>query len=742
MGDSRIIWTKIDEAPALASYSLLPILQAFTRETGVEIETKDISLTGRILALFPERLPENQRVDDHLAELGELTQDPGANIVKLPNISATLPQLQAALKELQSQGYDLPDYPEEPADDEAKALQARYAHVLGSAVNPVLREGNADRRSALSVKKFAQKNPHRMMKDWPANGSRTRVAHMGDKDFYGSEKSTTLNAAGEARIEYVGADGKSRVLKESIPLQAGEVIDSAVMNVAALRAFYARQIDAAKRDGQLLSLHLKATMMKVSDPIMFGHCVSVFYAEALDKHAAALAEIGANVNNGLADVLEKLDRLPAEKRAEIEADIAAVYQTRPALAMVDSRKGITNLHVPNNVIIDASMPNVVRDGGRMWNTGDELQDTLALIPDRSYATMYQEIIEDAKRLGQFDPSTMGSVANVGLMAQKAEEYGSHDKTFQAPGEGVIRVMNGDGSTLLEQSVETGDIFRMCQAKDEPIRDWVKLAVTRARAAGSPAVFWLDEKRGHDAELIAKVKAYLPDHDTSGLEIKILAPVEAMRFTLERIRRGENSIAVTGNVLRDYLTDLFPILELGTSARMLSIVPLLKGGGLFETGAGGSAPKHVQQFLAEGHLRWDSLGEYCALVPSLEQVAASSGNAKATVLAKTLDAAIGKYLEQGRAPSRKVNEIDNRGSSFYLALYWARALADQDADPALKERFTSVAKELEENEVKIEGELLTAQGAPVDIGGYFHPDVDLTTKAMRPSTSFNAIIDSM
>ncbi|MBC8367746.1 NADP-dependent isocitrate dehydrogenase, partial [bacterium] len=634
MANAKIHWTKIDEAPALASYSLLPILKAYSKGCGVDIEVADISLTGRILALFPERLAPEKQVPDYLAQLGELTQDPHANIIKLPNISATVPQLQDAIAELQKQGYDVPDYPEEPKNEDEKALKARFAKVLGSAVNPVLREGNADRRAAASVKRNAQNNPHKMMKDWPASGSKTRVGHMSEKDFFGSEKSTTLPKACEARIEYVDADQAVTVLKDGLSLLEGEVIDSSTMNVAALRKYFAEQIAIAKAEGLLLSLHLKATMMKVSDPIMFGHCVSVFYAEALNKHAAALEEIGANLNNGLADLLEKLDRLPADKRAEIEADITAVYEKAPALAMVDSRKGITNLHVPNNVIIDASMPNVVRDGGRMWNKDDALQDTLAMIPDRSYATMYQECIADAQRNGQFDPSTMGTVGNVGLMAKKAEEYGSHDKTFTAAGEGVIRVVDEKGAILLEQAVETGDIFRMCQSKDEPIRDWVKLAVTRARATGTPAVFWLDEARGHDAELIKKVKAYLPDHDITGLEIKILRPVDAMRFTLERIRRGEDSIAVTGNVLRDYLTDLFPILELGTSARMLSIVPLLKGGGLFETGAGGSAPKHVQQFLEEGHLRWDSLGEYCALVPSLEQVAGSFNNAKVAILAET------------------------------------------------------------------------------------------------------------
>jgi isocitrate dehydrogenase len=742
MASSKIIWTKIDEAPALATYSLLPIVRAFAQGTGVEIESSDISLAGRILANFPDKLTEDQKIADNLALLGALAKSPEANIVKLPNISASIPQLQDAIAELQSHGYDIPNYPEEPANDEEKALQARFAKVLGSAVNPVLREGNADRRAAVSVKKFAQKNPHKMMKPWPESGSKARVAHMTEKDFYGTETSTTLDSATTARIEFVAADGGVTVLKEGLALMAGEVIDTSVMNVAALRAFFAKTIEEAKQDGVLLSLHLKATMMKISDPVMFGHCVSVYYEAALEKHAAELKEIGANLSNGLAGVLEKLDKLPADKKAEIEADINAVYATRPALAMVDSRKGITNLHVPNNVIVDASMPNVVRDGGKMWNNDDELQDTIAMVPDRCYATMYQATIEDCKKNGQFDPATMGNVANVGLMAQKAEEYGSHDKTFMAQGNGTIRVFDASGATLLEQAVETDDIFRMCQAKDEPIRDWVKLGVTRARATGYPTLFWLDEKRGHDAQIIKKVNTYLPEHDTSGLDIRIMAPIEAMDFTLERVRRGENCIAVTGNVLRDYLTDLFPILELGTSARMLSIVPLLNGGGLFETGAGGSAPKHVQQFLKEGHLRWDSLGEYCALVPSFEMIAANNDNAKAALLAETLDEAVGGYLENERYPSRKVNEIDNRGSAFYLAMYWAQALADQDKDAEMKARFVPVAKALAENEEKIVAELLAAQGSPVDIGGYFNPDEAKTEAAMRPSATFNAIVDGM
>ncbi len=742
MSTARITWTKIDEAPALATYALLPIVRAFAKGTGVDIDLRDISLAGRILAAFPERLRADQRIPDELSALGELARTPAANIVKLPNISASVPQLRAAIAELQGHGHDVPDYPAEPADDAERAIKARYAGVLGSAVNPVLREGNSDRRPAASVKRFAQKHPHRMMKAWPESGSKARVAHMDGGDFFGSERSVTVGAACDVRIEFAGGDGTVTVLKPSVPLEAGEVIDTAVMNVAALRAFFARTIDEAQADGTLLSLHLKATMMKVSDPIMFGHCVSVYYEQALRRHADTLREIGANVNEGLVGVLDKLDALPADRKAGIEADIAAVYESRPPLAMVDSRRGITNLHVPNDVIIDASMPNVVRDGGRMWNNDDELQDTVAMVPDRSYATMYQAILEDCQRHGQFDPSTMGSVTNVGLMARKAEEYGSHDKTFTAPAAGAIRVVDTAGTVLLEQAVETGDIFRMCQTKDEPIRDWVKLAVKRARSSGAPAVFWLNEQRGHDAEIIAKVKAYLPAHDTDGLDIRILKPVDAMRLSLERIRRGESTIAVTGNVLRDYLTDLFPILELGTSARMLSIVPLLKGGGLFETGAGGSAPKHVQQMLKEGHLRWDSLGEYCALVPSLELAAAQTGNPRAALLARTLDQAVETYLENARYPSRKVNEIDNRGSTFYLALYWAQALAAQDADAELKARFAGPAARLAEHEATITAELLAAQGAPVDVGGYYRPDDEQAERAMRPSPTLNAIIDAL
>jgi isocitrate dehydrogenase len=738
----KLTWTKIDEAPALASYALLPILRAYFKGTGVEIETADISLAGRIIANFPERLRNEQKIPDELTRLGKLAQTPEANIIKLPNISASIPQLRDAIAELRAKGYDIPDYPEEPSTDEARTLQARFSVVLGSAVNPVLREGNSDRRASRAVKAFARKHPHRMMKNWPASHSVTRVAHMSGKDFYGSEKSTTVDAATNVRIEFVDSAGAVKVLKQGIPLLEGEVIDCAVMNVAALRKFYAEQIAAAKTDNALLSLHLKCTMMKISDPIMFGHCVAVYFADALEKHAGSIQKIGANVDNGLSDVLGKLDQLPAGKKAEIEADIAACYEQGPGLAMVDSRKGKTNLHVPSDVIIDASMPVVIRDGGKMWNKEDALEDTVAMIPDRCYATIYQAVIEDCKQHGQFDPATMGSVSNVGLMAQKAEEYGSHDKTFAAPGNGTIRIVDAGGRTLLEQSVQRGDIFRACQTKDEAIRDWVKLGVARARATGAPAVFWLDPDRGHDAQIIQKVKAYLPEHDLSGLVIKIMKPVDAMKFSLERIRRGEDTISVTGNVLRDYLTDLFPIFELGTSARMLSIVPLLRGGEMLETGAGGSAPKHVQQFVKEGHLRWDSLGEYCALVPSLELIATKTGNPRAALLSKTLDEAIGQYLEDAREPSRKVNEIDNRGSTYYLALAWAKALAAQDEDGELKQRFTPVAATLEANAGKITQELLVAQGKPVDIGGYYFPDDAKCAAAMRPSVTLNAIINGM
>ncbi len=742
MSDYKIIWTKIDEAPELASYCLLPVVQSYTKGTGVNIETRDISLAGRVIATFPERLKPGQVISDYLSELGDLVKKPEANIIKLPNISASIPQLQATIKELQEKGYDIPDYPEEPQNDEEKALQDRFGKCLGSAVNPVLREGNSDRRAAVSVKRFAQKFPHRMMKPWPTSGSKARVSFMKDKDFFSTEKSTTLEKSAEVRIEFTNDNGETKVLKPKLSLIPGEVIDSSVMNVKALREFYAEQIEEARKDNVLLSLHLKATMMKISDPIMFGHAVSVYYKEALDKHSDTLKEIGANVNNGLTDVIEKLSRLPEEKRKEIENDINNTYSIQPPLAMVDSRYGITNLHVPNNIIVDASMPNVIRDGGKMWNNSDELQDCIAMIPDRSYATMYAAILEDAKTNGQFDPSTMGAVSNVGLMAQKAEEYGSHDKTFEAADNGYIKVIDTEGNVLLEQKVEKGDIFRMCQTKDLPIKDWVGLAVRRARATNTPAIFWLNEERAHDRELIKKVNSYLPLYDTNGLDIRIMKPDEAMKFTLERTRKGLDTISVTGNVLRDYLTDLFPILELGTSARMLSIVPLLNGGGLFETGAGGSAPKHVQQLVKENHLRWDSLGEYCALVPSLELAYEKTGNPKVKILAETLDFAIGVYLENGKLPSRKVKEIDNRGSSFYLSLYWAQALADQNSDMELKDRFTKIAKALSENEEKIVADLVSVQGVTVDLGGYYMPDLAKTTSIMRPSATYNQIIDEM
>jgi isocitrate dehydrogenase len=741
MTTQEIIYTKIDEAPALASYSLLPILQGFTKGSGFSLVEKDISLAGRILANFPENLTPEQRIADDLSELGKLVKEPAANIIKLPNISASIPQLTAAIQELQEKGYNIPDFPAEPQTDEEKAIHASYAQVLGSAVNPVLREGNSDRRAAASVKQFAQKNPHRMMKNWP-EVSKCRVSHMNGGDFYGSEKSTTVAESGEARIECVAADGEVTVLRAEIPLLAGEVIDASVMNVRSLREFYASQIAEAKKDGILLSLHLKATMMKVSDPIMFGHCVSVFYKDVFDKHGELFTNLGVNVNNGLADVYDRIDSLPDAQKEEIKADIMAVYETNGELAMVDSSKGITNLHVPNNIIIDASMPVVVRDGGKMWGPDDKLHDTNAMIPDRCYATIYQEVVLDCQKNGAFDPATMGSVSNVGLMAQKAEEYGSHDKTFEAPADGTIRVVDGCGTTLLRQAVEKGDIFRMCQTKDAPIQDWVKLAVNRARATRSPALFWLDPKRGHDAQIIAKVNEYLPNHDTDGLDIRVVTPVEGMQESIARIRRGEDTIAVTGNVLRDYLTDLFPILELGTSAKMLSIVPLMNGGGLFETGAGGSAPKHVQQFVAEGHLRWDSLGEFCAMVPSFEHLSATYENEKAALFAETLDQAIGAFLETGKSPSRKVGELDTRGSHFYLALCWARALAAQTKDTDLQARFMEVAKELGDNEAAIVADMIDCQGQAVDLGGYYLPEFDTVSSAMRPSATFNKIIDGL
>ena len=742
MSAPTIIYTTVDEAPALATYSLLPILRQFTKGSGIEFVSKDISLAGRIIANFPENLRDEQRQPDDLAELGSLAKEPQANIIKLPNISASLPQLKAAIKELQEQGYAVPDYPEEAKNDADKALQARFARVLGSAVNPVLREGNSDRRAPGAVKAFGRKKPHRMMKPWPAT-SKSRVAHMSGGDFYGSEKSLTMAADAQARIEFVGSDSSVKVLKEKLPLLAGEVLDCSVMSVSALRDFYEQQIGAARQEGLLLSLHLKATMMKVSDPVMFGHAVAVFYREVLEKHAATVKELGVNLNSGIADLYQRLAGLDAGKRAEIEADLAATYEKNCCLAMVDSAKGITNLHVPNNVIIDASMPVVLRDGGRMWGADDQLHDCIAMIPDRCYATIYQQVFDDCNANGAFDPATMGTVANVGLMAQKAEEYGSHDKTFIAAGSGVIRIVDSvSGAVLLEQKVETGDIFRGCQTKDAPIRDWVKLAVNRARASNTPAIFWLDPNRAHDAQLLAKVEKYLPEHDTAALDIRIMTPDAAIRATMARTRAGQDTISVTGNVLRDYLTDLFPILELGTSAKMLSIVPLMNGGGLFETGAGGSAPKHVEQFLKEGHLRWDSLGEFCALVPSFEQVHATCGTPWAKLFATTLDAAIGQILEQEKSPSRKVGELDTRGSHFYLALYWAQALAGQTEDAEMQARFTPVARALAENEAKIVADLNGAQGKPVEIGGYYHPDQAKANAALRPSPTFNAIIDTL
>jgi len=734
-----IIYTKIDEAPALATYSLLPILKTFSKGTGVDFEPRDISLAGRIIANFPENLTTDQKIPDYLAELGDLALTPEANIIKLPNISASIPQLKAAVKELQDQGFQIPDYPEAPVNDAEKEIQTRFAKVLGSAVNPVLREGNSDRRAPLSVKQFAQKHPHKMGA-WSSD-SKSHVASMSAGDFYGSEKSVTLDSATTVKIEFVGDDGKSVVLKEKTPLLPGEIIDASVMSVRALRKFYEEQIAEAKESGVLLSLHLKATMMKVSDPVMFGHAVTVYYKDVFEKHASVIKELGVNVNNGLGDLYAKIQKLPDAQRAEIEADIMAVYNSRPALAMVDSDKGITNLHVPNDIIVDASMPVVVRDSGKMWGADGKLHDTKAMIPDRCYATMYQAIIEDCKEHGAFNPATIGSVPNVGLMAQQAEEYGSHNKTFIAGGNGIIRVVDEAGQTLLEEKVEEGDIFRMCQAKDAPIRDWVKLAVKRAKITGAPAVFWLDSKRAHDAEIIKKVTSYLKDHDTAGLDIRILTPVEAIRFSLERIRAGKDTISVTGNVLRDYLTDLFPIIELGTSAKMLSVVPLMNGGGLFETGAGGSAPKHVQQFQKEGYLRWDSLGEFSAIAASLDHVAQTFSNDKARILAETLDQAIGKFLDNDKSPARKVGQIDNRGSHFYLALYWAQALAQQTGDNELQARFALLAKQLGDNEATINEELIGAQGKPVDMGGYYHVNEELTTKAMRPSATLNAIIDA-
>ena len=730
---SKIIYTFTDEAPALATYSLLPIVEAFTASADIAVETRDISLAGRILASFPEQLGD-KAVADHLAELGDLAVTPEANIIKLPNISASVPQLQAAIKELQAQGFALPDYPETVTSDADKLAKSRYDKIKGSAVNPVLREGNSDRRAPLSVKNYARKHPHKMGA-WAAD-SKSHVAHMSTGDFYGSEKAALIDAADAVKIELIAQDGTTTVLKEKTTVQAGEILDCAVMSKNALRSFIAAEIEDAKQKGVLLSVHLKATMMKVSDPIMFGVVVEEFYKDVLTKHADVLKQAGFDPNNGIGDLYARLPQLPEATQEAIKADLAAEYGKRPGLAMVNSDKGITNLHVPSDVIVDASMPAMIRDSGGMWNADGKLQDTKAVIPDRCYAGVYQAVIDDCIAHGAFDPATMGSVPNVGLMAQKAEEYGSHDKTFQIPADGTVRVTDDAGNVVFEHAVQTGDIWRMCQTKDAPIQDWVKLAVNRARLSSTPAVFWLDASRAHDAQVIAKVETYLKDHDTNGLDIRILAPVEATAFSLDRIRKGEDTISVTGNVLRDYLTDLFPIMELGTSAKMLSIVPLMAGGGLFETGAGGSAPKHVQQFVEEDYLRWDSLGEFLALAASLEHLGNRYDNAGATVLAKTLDQANGQFLDNDKSPSRKLGGIDNRGSHFYIALYWAQALAAQDDDAALKARFAPLAKALSDNEAAIVGELIAAQGKPVDIGGYYRPDVAKASKAMRPSSTFN------
>lgn len=737
---SKIIYTETDEAPMLATYSLLPIIQTFSRPAGVEVETRDISLSGRIIAHFPEKLTADQKISDHLSELGELAKTPEANIIKLPNISASIPQLVAAIKELQAKGYDLPDYPADPKNNEEKEIKAKYAKVLGSAVNPVLREGNSDRRVAGPVKEYAKKNPH-SMGAWSSD-SRSHVAHMSEGDFFSNEQSVVLEKEDDVKIQYVSTSGEIDVLKASTPLQAKEVIDSTVMSRSKLAAFLEKEIQDAKDKDVLFSLHMKATMMKVSDPIIFGEAVKVFYKDVFEKHATTFAELGVNPNNGIGDVYAKIESLPAEKKAEIEADLNAVYENRPALAMVDSDKGITNLHVPSDVIIDASMPAAIRASGQMWGPDGKQKDTKYTIPDRCYAGIYHQTIEFCKKNGAFNPSTMGTVPNVGLMAQKAEEYGSHDKTFQAPGAGKIEVVSSDGTVLMSHEVAEGDIFRMCQTKDIPIQDWVKLAVSRARATGVPAVFWLNSERAHDANLIKKIEEYLPSHDTEGLEILIKTPREACQFSLERMKEGKDTISVTGNVLRDYLTDLFPILELGTSAKMLSIVPLLAGGGLFETGAGGSAPKHVQQFEKENHLRWDSLGEFLALAVSLEDLAIKTGNKKAEIVAKALDAANSKFLDTNKSPSRRVGELDNRGSHFYLALYWAEAMAEQSDDSELKDLFTPLAKSLSDNESKIVEELNAAQGVAMDIGGYYRPDPEKASAAMRPSETFNKLLSQV
>ena len=736
----KIIYTKVDEAPALATYSFLPIVKAFTNVAGVAVETRDISLAGRIIAKFPEHLSDDQKASDDLAELGELVKKPEANVIKLPCISASIPQLIAAIKELQRHGYDLPDYPEFPQNDEEIEIKSRYDKIKGSAVNPVLREGNSSRRAPSSVKNYAKKHPH-SMGEWSKN-SKSHVAHMNSGDLRSNEKSLTITkkTAGNARIEFVDKNGTAKVLKESVLLLDGEIIDATVMSKNALRTFFEKQIEDAKNMGVLFSLHMKATMMKVSDPIIFGHAVSVFFKDVFEKHSCVFAKLDINPNNGLGDLYAKIENLPEDKRSEIKADIEAVYKKGPKLAMVNSGKGITNLHVPSDVIIDASMPAAIRNSGKMWGEDGQLCDTKFVIPDSSYAGVYQTVIDFCKEYGAFDPTTMGTVPNVGLMAQKAEEYGSHDKTFLCKDGGTVRVVSESGETLLDQPVENGDIFRMCQVKDLPIRDWVKLAVSRAKATVAPAVFWLDKTRPHDALLIEKVNLYLKDHDTGGLEIRIMSPIDATRFSCERIREGKDTISVTGNVLRDYLTDLFPILEVGTSAKMLSIVPLMNGGKLFETGAGGSAPKHVQQFKEEGHLRWDSLGEFLALSASLEFYGEKTGNKKAKILAETLDQANGKFLENNKSPKRKVRELDNRGSHFYLSMYWAEALAEQTKDSELKEQFAKLAGELKKNEVKIIEELNTAQGLKVQLGGYYKPDDNLAKKAMRPSATFNTAID--
>ncbi len=740
MSDAKIIYTITDEAPALATYSLLPIIKAFTSTAGITVETRDISLAGRILANFPDFLDDAQKTSDALSELGELAKTPDANIIKLPNISASVPQLKAAIAELQSQGFALPDFPDEPDSAEEKDIRARYAKVLGSAVNPVLREGNSDRRVAAAVKQFARNNPH-SMGAWSTE-STSHVAHMSDGDFYGSEQSVIVDDAGDLVIEFVGDDGEVTVLRESVPVQKDEVIDCSVMNTSALREFLAAEIDDAKDKGLLFSLHLKATMMKVSDPIMFGHAVAVFYKDAFEKHADLFDELGVNPNNGVGDAYAKIQTLPDEQAAAVRADLDATFETRPGMAMVDSDRGITNLHVPSDVIIDASMPAALRSSGKMWGPDGQLHDTKYVIPDRNYAGIYQQVFEDCRKHGAFDVTTMGNVCNVGLMAQKAEEYGSHDKTFELSAAGRVVVRDTAGRELMVQEVRAGDIFRMCQTKDLPIRDWVKLAVNRARQTGSAAIFWLDEARAHDRNLIGLVNAYLEDHDTDGLDIRILAPVAAMDATLERVRAGEDTISVTGNVLRDYLTDLFPILELGTSAKMLSIVPLLAGGGLYETGAGGSAPKHVQQFNRENHLRWDSLGEFLALSVSIDDLADKTDNARARILAEALDEANGQYLDNNKAPSRKAGELDNRGSHFYLALYWAEALASQSDDAALAQSFAPVASALRDGEATIVDELNAVQGDAIDIGGYYQPNNELASDAMRPSKTLNAIIGTI